>query len=379
MKPQDRKIGLVDRPTQFKQLQRKDGLKRLIEVDNLVRASAARHHYQVFGKGLTVAVLDTGLRSTHDDFKGRVVGQVNFTPDNTGNINDASDGHGHGTNVSGIISAGTLHTGIAPLVNIVPIKVLQNNGGGHFGYVDQALEWIRQNPQYKISVICMSLGDTQNHLSDQYFNSDTIRSRIADLATQNVATIIAAGNEYFTYQSMQGMAYPAIFREAISVGAVYDSFQGSFTYHSGAQVIQSGPDRITPFSQRLHPSKNTETYTTVFAPGAPVTSSGILNDQAESVQHGTSQAAPVVAGIVILIQEYFLRLTGYYPPISFISKVLRYGGTNIFDGDDEYDNVHHTGQYYLRADALGALSAVDNLITKEMYLQGKDLKSLSLS
>lgn len=77
------------------------------------------------GAGLTVAVLDTGLNTAHVDFAGRIAAEVNFTTDNNGNKNDANDGNGHGTNVGGIITAGSKHTGIAPGANILPLSIGQ--------------------------------------------------------------------------------------------------------------------------------------------------------------------------------------------------------------------------------------------------------------
>ena len=68
-----------------------------------------------------------------------------------------------------------------------------------------------------------------------------------------------------------------------------DDDVGGFTYQSGAKANSTGPDRITPFSQRLHESVDAACRTDIFAPGAPIQSSGIANDNAESLQHGTSQ------------------------------------------------------------------------------------------
>ena len=101
---------------------------RLLEVDTLVRASAARAEFRCDGSGARVAVLDTGLNTTHVDFAGRVVTQRNYTNDNATDANDATDGHGHGTNVTGIICANDIHTSIAPGAEIVAITVLRNNG-----------------------------------------------------------------------------------------------------------------------------------------------------------------------------------------------------------------------------------------------------------
>ncbi|NEQ70624.1 MAG: S8 family serine peptidase [Symploca sp. SIO2D2] len=132
-------ISPVEKPVQF---ERPQFGASLIQVGSLIRAPQARNNFSVTGKGLTVAVLDTGLRTTHLDFEGRVIEQQNFTADNGGNVDDASDGNGHGTNVAGIIVANRFHTGIAPGANVIPIKVLSNRGGGSFSAIRDALQWV---------------------------------------------------------------------------------------------------------------------------------------------------------------------------------------------------------------------------------------------
>jgi subtilisin family serine protease len=333
-------------------------LPELIEVDLLVRAGEARTLFNVDGNGTTVAVLDTGLRTTHVDFAGRVLPGRNFTSDNGGDPADPSDGQGHGTNVSGIICAGDIHTGIAPGAKIVPVKVLGNNGGGSFAGIRDALQWvIDHHAEHGISAVCMSLGDGGNYQDDQSFPGDAIGSRMRTLADLGIVCCVAAGNDYHTHNSVQGMGYPAIFRETVSVGAVYDADEGSFSYQSGAVAFSTAPDRITPFSQRLHPKVGAECATDIFAPGAPVTSSGILNDQGESIQHGTSQATPVVTGVVLLLQALHKRLTGQLPAVADVMRWLEQGSDAIQDGDDEHDNVLHTGLPFRRVDAVLALHA----------------------
>ena len=215
-------IAPVERPVQVERPQLGVGIE-LVEVDKLIQAARARHAFKVSGSGLTVAVLDTGLRTTHVDFADRVTTQVNFTDDNGGDKGDASDGNGHGTNVGGIIVADGDHLGIAPGANIIPLKVLANNGGGSFASIRDALQWvIDHNDKHLISAVCMSLGDSGNYLRDTEFPGDGIQSRMRELRKRDVAVAVAAGNDYFTHDSRQGMGYPAIFRETVSVGAVYD-------------------------------------------------------------------------------------------------------------------------------------------------------------
>jgi subtilisin family serine protease len=330
-----------------------------IQIDHYLWVNQARAAFNVSGKGLTAAVLDTGLNTGHVDFDGRIVATRNFTPDNGGSADDVADGNGHGTNVGGIIVANGDHVGIAPEANIAPVKVLQNKGGGSFAWVDSALQWVLDNQeQLNISVVCMSLGDGSNRTSDDDLSSDAIRMKIRDLRSKKVAVCIAAGNDYFKHDSQEGMGYPGIIRECVSVGAVYDAAEGAFSYGSGAKAFSTRAGQITPFSQRLHSTVNAFARTDIFAPGAPVTSSGINGPHGESVQHGTSQATPVTAGLILLMQEFYNRVEGEMPEVDDLVKWLRRGGVSIFDGDDEDDNVKHTKKTFLQVDALSALDSV---------------------
>lgn len=337
------------------------------EVDLLVRASEARHTFNVTGEGMLVAVLDTGLRTTHIDFRDRVVRSLNFTSDNGGNEDDAADGQGHGTNVAGIAVANGEHVGIAPKANVLPIKVLKNKGGNSFQPVLSALDWILAHQhEYPVSAVCMSFSDGANYTNDESFLNSAIAARIRDLRSARVAVVVAAGNHYFIHGSKQGMAYPAILRETISVGAVYDASEGSFPYDDGAIATSTAADRLTPFSQRLHKSVNCEVSTDIFAPGAPVTSSGIETDIGESTQQGTSQAAPVTVGVILLMQALHKRVTGELPEIKDLVECLVNGGVSIFDGDDEADNVEHTNAEFTRISAPGALQAMTRRLQLRM-------------
>lgn len=363
----------IDRPEGFERPQ--VGVQ-LIETSRFIRVEDARQQYQVSGTGLTAAVLDTGLRATHVDFLGRVAAQKNFTPDNGADPENATDGNGHGTNVGGIIVANRDHIGIAPGARIIPLKVLRNSGSGSFASMAQALQWVIDNHnQHQITVVNMSLGDSGNY-QDDGFGTDDMGTRIASLRALRIPVVISAGNDFHRHMSREGMGYPGIFRASISVGAVYDADEGPFSYASGATANSTGPGRFTPFSQRLHESTNAATRTDIFAPGAPVTSSGHLSDNGESIQHGTSQAAPVVAGVILLMQEFYQRQTGVLPEVDSLEQWLRQGGVPINDGDDEDDNVTNTGKSFVRLDALGSLEAAHRSMRKDLLMNRANAASL---
>lgn len=354
-------LARVGTPTQF---ERAAATARLREVSDYIRAGGARDLYGVDGSGLAVAVLDSGLRTTHVDFAGRVVAKRNFTEDSGGNPEDANDGNGHGTNVTGIIAANGDHKGIAPGAKIVALKVLDRNGMGSFLGVEEALQWVLDNHQtHRISVVNLSLGDRSN-LSEA--PSDPLREKIAALRAARIAVVCAAGNNFHIHRGRQGMSYPAVFAETVSVGAVYDADIGPFKYGSGAEAFSTAAGRLTPFSQRLHADTNALTHTDIFAPGAIVKSSGILNDHGESSHQGTSQAAPVIAGVLLLMQQHYLRARGELPSVARLEEWLREGGVRVHDGDDEDDNVKNAGKTFVRVDALSALEAM-NLSTNDHF------------
>lgn len=335
---------------------------QLVETSGLIRVHEARDEFNVDGSKLTVAVLDTGLNRAHVDFNGKILDGVNYSPDNGGQANDFTDGQGHGTNVAGVIVANGLHTGIAPGADLIGMKVLSDTGGGSFAWTRSALQWVLDNREkYDISAVNMSLGDSSNRKSDQGIQAGLlgdIRDLIDELRAQRVAVCIAAGNDFFSHNSEQGMSFPAICRSSISVGAVYDNDEGPFAYGSGAVANRSGPNVITPFSQRLHPSVGGASRTDVFAPGAPMTSTGIGSARAESIMQGTSQATPAVAGAVLLLQQFALRETGQLPTVDQLEDWLR-AGVGIRDGDDERDNVDNTGKVFIALDVYRSLQAAE--------------------
>lgn len=85
------------------------------------------------GKGITVAILDTGCDITHPDLSERIIGGWNFTDDDNGNPDLYTDYNGHGTHVAGTIAAAQNNNGVigvAPEASLLILKVLNKNGSG---------------------------------------------------------------------------------------------------------------------------------------------------------------------------------------------------------------------------------------------------------
>lgn len=334
-----------------------------IEIDALLGASHARSAFKVDGAGLAAAVLDTGLRISHICFKGRVLEAHNFT--GIGSKDDVTDTNGHGTNVAGLIAAGTNdeRRGIAPGAGIVPLKVLPART---LEPILTALQWVLDNAErLKISVVNMSLGVPGVNLVDDTqarAEHPDLHKVIAELYSKNIALCVAAGNDYFQFQA-EGMSMPAIFREVISVGAVYDSSLRDRAYASGAVAYMTHADQLTPFSQRLSAEASPDCYTDVFSAGGGATSAGAQDDDGISTQDGTSQASPTVAGAILLLQQHYLRLTGQLPAISLLQDVLRSTSTWLVDDEDgQKDNVKNTGKRFPRMNAFESLTALDRYV-----------------
>ena len=307
------------------------------------------------GQGVAVAVLDTGIDLNHpffgpdansDGVADRIVYQYDFGD----NDSNAGDFDGHGSNVASIIgSQDATYKGMAPAVNLIALKVFPDGGDGDFAMVEQALQWVVANAASRnIVAINMSLGDGENWTTAGAHYG--IGEELAALAAQNVIVCSASGNEFYAFNSGQGIAYPSADPNSLSIGAVYDANTGGWTYASGAVANASGPDFICPFSQRH------ATLTTVFAPGAVITGANATGGTVQ--MHGTSQASPHIAGIAALAQQLAQQRLGRRLTMTEFAALLRTTGVTITDGDDENDNVVNTNLQFKRVDVLALANAI---------------------
>ena len=244
------------------------------------------------GKGVVVAVLDTGVDYNHEDLKNNIwsnskeVAGNGIDDDGNGYIDDVQgwnfdtsnnnvlDNNGHGTHVSGTIAAennGIGVTGIAYNSQIMPVKVLDANGSGAYANIAKGIYYAVDNGA---NVINLSLGGNSSN--------DTLKSAIEYAGKKGVIVVMAAGNDSDPMPS-----YPAryAYNSGIAVGAVdKNNNLADFSNRSGSKEI---------------------TYVT--APGVDVYST-IPNNQ-YAIYNGTSMAAPHIAGVVALILSAMPNLT----------------------------------------------------------------------
>jgi subtilisin family serine protease len=349
------------------------GSQLLADASALVRVNDARARMNVSGKGLAAVVIDSGVYRDHTAFCGRARPPEDFTGDRR--PNPALDRDGHGTHVAGIIAAsgdvcqGTasgIHHGMAPAAVIYSLKAADEVRGSDWTWIGaalkRALDLVRQRGAGDplIGVVNLSIGSPENLQSDNLPDRAGIVVAIRDLAALGVPVVTASGNAFFRESSIQGMSFPAIVRDTISVGAVFNRKLANTAFGLAFARVAK-PGQIAPFSQRLHADTAAALETDIFAPGAEIRSVGILNRIGASAQKGTSQAAPMVSGAILLLQEYYNVRRGNSganlarPPIEDLSRWLKDGSKPIQDNYGEDDNVENTGKSYRMLDVLGAV------------------------
>ena len=229
----------------------------LDRVDQRDRPLNGTYTYNTVAANVTVYVIDTGIRTSHVEFGGRV--SSGFTAINDGN--GTNDCNGHGTHVAGTIG-GVLY-GVAKGVTLRPVRVLGCTGSGSTSGVIAGVDWVTANhTAANPAVANMSLGGGASTALD-----DAVRNSIAD----GVTYAIAAGNSNANACNYS----PARVSQALTVGS------------------STSTDARSSFS-------NFGTCLDLFAPGSSITSAWYTGDQATNTISGTSMAAPHVAGVAAL-------------------------------------------------------------------------------
>jgi subtilisin family serine protease len=239
----------------------------LDRTDHRLLPLKGRSQFIETGKDVHVYVIDTGIRSTHEEFSGRV---------STGNNNGYSviddtfgteDCNGHGTHVAGTI--GGNNYGVAKKVTLHPVRVLDCNGFGDLAGILAGVNWVIEHKKSP-AVANMSLRLTRQ--------SPVLKSAIQTSIDANITYVVAAGN----LLGRNACSYsPADVTDAITVGSV------------------------NPENDRRSVLSAIGPCIDLFAPGVRILSatvSGSSNSASEELS-GTSMAAAHVSGVAALVLQ----------------------------------------------------------------------------
>ena len=245
------------------------------------------------GKGICVAVLDTGI-GPHEDF-GWKKGRVKAFYDCVNRKSQAYDDNSHGSHVAGIIgsegiSPAGYRIGVAPECHFVIVKVLDNRGNGKVPCVIEGLRWVRENQKkYQIRIVNISVGTPATGKEDE--ESELVRE-VEKTWDSGIVVIVAAGNNG---PNRQSITVPGISRKVITVGASDDE---KFARKGNGKSYYSGRGPTITCIKKPD----------LVAPGANVCSCGPFRD-GYIVKSGTSMSTPLVSGAVALLLEKSPYLT----------------------------------------------------------------------
>ena len=219
------------------------------------------YNYTLTGAGINVYVFDSGINSSHEEFTGRIEPGFNV-------INDAygtEDCSGHGSHTASLIGGTTY--GVAKQVKLIPVRVLNcNAGNSSSATLYTAINWIIEHHQTGVpAIVNMSVG-----MSKSIAFNEAAQALIAD----GLIVVGAAGN-----QNRDACLYsPASEPSVISVGGI---------------------DRAA-----LRASySNYGTCVDIFAPGSDLVGAWFGSTNTYRSSSGTSNAAPIVSGIVALMLQ----------------------------------------------------------------------------
>jgi len=228
------------------------------------------------GRGVVVAVIDTGVSRVPDLAGTRFVPGFNFLADNE----KTEDDHGHGTHVAGTIAQSTNNArgvaGIAFRAAIMPLKVLSREGAGSMAAIAQA---IRFAADHDANIINLSLGGA--------FPVMPVRRAIEYAHRKGVVVVAAAGND-----GRGRVSYPARYPDVIAVAATQWDESTTFYSNWGQEIDIAAPGGNMRVDQNGDGKPDGILQNTIL-PGRA--GSGYLWFM------GTSMAAPHVAGIAALV------------------------------------------------------------------------------
>jgi serine protease AprX len=259
---------------------------------------------RVTGRGITVAVLDSGVAPDIDltTPTNRLLASVNFADE----LGIHPDPGGHGTHVAGIIAGSGSRSkkefvGIAPGSNIVDVRVLNRDGNGRISSVVRGIEWVLAHQyEYNIRVINLSVGAP----AWRSYQKDPMAAAVEIAWMRGVTVVVAAGNGGPASGTVES---PGIDPFVITVGALDDLGTYSIPDDELAWFSAWGwptgstakPDLIAP-GRRIVSIHTPGSYLdTRYPERRVVAKNGVTYFRLT----GTSMATAVVSGVVALLLE----------------------------------------------------------------------------
>ncbi|MEU3251456.1 S8 family serine peptidase [Streptomyces sp. NPDC006997] len=264
-------------------------------LDGRVRAAMAESNAQIgtaaaweaglTGKGVTVAVLDSGVDAGHPDLAGRIDRAESFVEGE-----EVADRNGHGTHVASTVggsgaASGGAERGVAPGATLAVGKVLSDQGSGSESQIIAGMEWAARD--VGADIVSMSLGSTEP--SD---GTDPMARAVDTLSAETGALfVVAAGNT----GAPSSIGSPGAADAALTVGAVDAADQAAYFTSGGPRY---GDNALKP---------------DLAAPGVDILAarSRLTGGEGDYTSlSGTSMATPHVAGVAALLAERHPDWTG---------------------------------------------------------------------
>lgn len=271
----------------------------------------------LFGNGITIAVLDSGIVARNDFItpKNRILTFRDFVYGR----NELYDDLNHGTHIAGILASNKRvepddYVGIAPLANLVVLKVLDKNGTGTRRNLMQAVNWIMNNAkQYNIRIVNISMGALEAEINEE---NDDIVVAVNELWDYGIVVCCAAGNGG---PDSHSIVSPGTSRKVITVGAATmgeNRYAGGYTKNT--------------FSSR-GPTKSCIMKPELVAPGYHIFSCSNTKNGYE-YKNGTSMATPMVSGAIALLLEQEPDLTNQQVKLRLYHSCRDLGTTKQLQG-----------------------------------------------
>jgi subtilisin family serine protease len=248
----------------------------------------------VTGRGVTIAVLDSGVDLNHPDLRRKLVRGVDLVDGDRTCPKGPQDEHGHGTHVAGIAAAVTNNgigvAGAAPDANIMPVRVLNAAGEGSSANIAAGIRWAAD---HRAHVINLSLGELPVQGQLQAINQE-LEDAINYAWQKGSLVVAAAGNDTFPLCS-----YPSFADRAVCVGATgptgLPSWYSNFPNNKTMLGFRAPGGFGTVFCE-----DHMDIWSTVWPGSDDDCQSGTRLHGYETFA-GTSMASPYIAGVAALL------------------------------------------------------------------------------